>query len=154
MKLYIVSVLILFVVAGIFIGDGYGTEPMVKPPDRGGDPAAILLVKQGIKQFNEGEVNASRDSFELAVEIDPTLSSARFNARLAAEEMNQSAMAGGGVNTVGGGFAEFGLASLSGFIFVFVMAAYDIGVTPPLTGSKKKAFVERVPQKKEWAAAA
>ncbi len=155
MKPYFISMFVIFVAAGVFTGNGDGAEPMMRPPDRGADPTAILLVKQGIKQFNGGEVNAARDSFELAAEMDPTLSSAGFNARLATQEMGQRPAArGGGANAVGGGFAEFGLASLSGFIFVFVIAAYDIGVTHPFMGSTEKESVERVPQERQWAAAA
>jgi hypothetical protein len=155
MKRYIIAVLVILGVAGAFIGKGYGTEPMMEPPNRGADPTAILLVEQGIKQFNGQEVKAARDSFELAAQIDPTLSSASVNARLAAQEMSQNPSArDGGANAVGGGFAEFGVATLAGFIFVFVMAAYDFGGTHPSMGSKEKAFFERVPQQRPWAVAA
>lgn len=154
MKPYLVSVFIVFVVAGIFTGNGYGAEPMMIPPERGGDPTAILLVKQGIKQFNTGEVKAARDSFELAAEIDPSLSSAAVNARSAAQTMSRNAAGRGGANAVGGGFAEFGLATLSGFIFMVVVAAYEIGATNPYTRLNEKESVERIPRERRWAEAA
>ncbi len=49
----------------------------------------------------------------------------------------------------GGGFVEFGIASLFGFIFVLGMAAYDIGVVHPFRGVE-----ERESEGEEWLEAA
>lgn len=58
-----------------------------------------------------------------------------------------------------GGFAEFGFASLLGFIFVFAVAAYEIGATPPPMETEEKSFEKKRPLteaewKERWAAAA
>ncbi|MCG3115072.1 MAG: hypothetical protein LLH30_05270 [Candidatus Manganitrophus sp. SA1] len=168
MKHAMLDVLVMISMIGFFTLNGYGADLMA-PPKEGADPTAILLVEQGIKQSNEGQWEEAGASFKLASQIDPNLSSATFNAGVAALELGRKEEALNHMErfvsrqpdnqegqrllsdiresvdnvypAAGRGFAEFGLASLLGFIFVFAMAAYDIGVTHPF---QKETGLEEV----------
>ncbi len=172
MKQAMIGVLVMISMIGLTL-NGYGAGLMA-PPKEGADPTAILLVEQGIKQSNEGQWEEADVSFKLASQIDPNLSSATFNAGVAALALGRKQEAlndvekflsrqpgnregqrllsdiresiGNDYPAAGRGFAEFGLASLLGFIFVLAMAAYDIAVTHPF---QKERQLEEVKPRKE-----
>lgn len=172
MKQVMIGVLVMISMIGLTL-NGYGADLMT-PPKEGADPTAILLVEQGIKQSNAGQWEEAGVSFKLASQIDPNLSSATFNAGVAALALGRKQEALNDVEkflsrqpgnregqrllsdiresidndypAAGRGFAEFGLASLLGFIFVLAMAAYDIAVTHPF---QKERQLEEVKQRKE-----
>ncbi len=114
---------------------------------------ALMLVGQGISLYNEKNMDAALKSFELAAQIDPSLSVAYFNAGIVASEMGQKKEAlsyleeflartpghregeqvlselkaghyAGILDAEKGGFAEFGMAALIGSLFPLAMAAY------------------------------
>src|SRR5581483_4667068 len=114
MKHYLIDALVIIGMIGIFTLNGQGAEPKTAAPVKGADPTAALLLDQGIQQMKEGKLEVARASFALASQLDPNLSIPTFNTG-----------APGGVRS-GGGFSEFGIASLLGFIFVLGMAAYEI----------------------------
>lgn len=180
MKRFMIAVLVMIGILGLLNLNGYGAEPMMAPPKEGADPTAVLLVEQGIEQAKEKEWEAARASFKLASQIDPTLSVATFNAGVAALGMGRrmealddlegflSLQPGNleGQRIVSniregvysshtaagmGGFAEFGFASLLGLIFVFAVAAYEIGATPPPMETEEKSFEKKRPLTEvEW----
>ncbi len=131
----------------------YGAGPMMTAAKEGGEPMAVMLVDQGISLYNENDMGAALKSFEMAVEIDPSLSVAYFNAGIVASEMGQKKEAlsyieqfltrmpghregeqilselkasyyAGILDAEKGGFAEFGMAALIGSLFPLAMAAY------------------------------
>lgn len=170
MKHAMIDLLVMISMIGLFTLNGYGADLMA-PPKEGADPTAILLVEQGIKQSNEGQWEEAGASFKLASQIDPNLSSATFNAGVAALELGRKQEALNdlerfvsrqpenregrrllsdireSINNVypaaGRGFAEFGFASLLGFLFVLAMAAYDIAVTHPFQKERRFEEVKR-----------
>lgn len=169
MKQAMIGVLVMISMIGLTL-NGYGADLMT-PPKQGADPTAILLVEQGIKQSNQGQWEGASVSFKLASQIDPNLSSATFNASVAALALGRKEEALNHLETfvsrqpenqegqrllsdiqksvdntypaAGRGFAEFGLASLLGFIFVLAMAAYDIAVTHPFQKERQLEEVKR-----------
>lgn len=179
MKRLMIAVLVMIGTLGFLNPNGYGAEPMMAPPKEGADPTVVLLVEQGIEQAKEKKWEAARASFKLASQIDPTLSVATFNAGVAALGMGRRMEALDDLerflllqpgNPEGqrivsniregvysshtaagaGGFAEFGFASLLGFIFVFGMAAYDIGMTRPFMDSEEELSEKKERLKVEW----
>jgi len=119
MKRYLIDALVMIGIIGMFTLSAQGAGPKTAPLEKGADPTATLLLDQGIQQMKEGKPEVARASFALASQLDPNLSIPAFNTG-----------APGGVHS-GGGFSEFGIASLLGFIFVLGMAAYEIGTTAP-----------------------
>jgi tetratricopeptide (TPR) repeat protein len=172
MKCYMIAMLVIIGTLGLLNLNGYGAEPMMAPPEKGADPMAVLLMEQGIKQSKENEWEAARASFKLASQIDPMLSVATFNAGVAAlalgrrmealDDLERFLLLQSGnregqrvlsniregvysrrTDTGAGGFAEFGLASFLGFVFVFAIGAYEIGMTRPAMQTEEKPFKKK-----------
>ena len=177
-----IDVLVVVVAVILSAAQAYGIGSMIAPVKGGADPTAALLVEQGIKQFEEKNWGAAHTSFKFAAEIDPGFSVAYFNAGVVASEMGRIKEAlsafeafvarnpghpegqrllsdlkeasSGGYTAVGGGFAEFGAASLLGLIFIFAVAAYDIGVLHPFTEADGKPSEEAKWREEYWKKAA
>lgn len=147
----------------------YAGEPMMAPIDEGADPAAVKLVEQGIKFYEEKKWEEALNSFTLAIQIDSRVFVSYFNAGISLWEMGRMAEALFYLGEFGarkpddprgrralldlkkayssdlpdtglGGFAEFGVASLAGFIFIFGIAALEIGAAPSAGPVKEAAF--------------
>lgn len=142
MKRYLIDALVIIGVIGIFTLNGQGAEPTTTTADQGADPTATLLIEQGNKQLEAGEPEAAGASFALAAQLDPKLSIPTIETGL------ESRLPVGGW----GGFAEFGIASILGFIFIFGMAAYEIGETNPYPA--KRAPRRGLVEYEQWPAAA
>lgn len=174
MKRYMIAGLLIIGTLSLLNLNGYGAEPMMAPPEKGADPIAVLLMEQGIEQAKEKGWDAARASFKLASQIDPTLSAATFNAGVAALGMGRRLEAlddlegflllqpgnregqrvlsniregvySRRTDTGAGGFVEFGVTSLLGFVFVFAIGAYEIGMTCPAMQTEEKPFKKKGP---------
>ena len=177
-----IEALVVIVVVILSAAQAHGIGSMMAPVKGGADPTAALLVEQGIKQFEEKNWEAAHTSFKFAAEIDPGFSIAYFNAGVVASEMGRMKEAlsafeafasrnpghpegqrllsdlkqaySSGYQAVGGGFAEFGAASLLGLIFIFAVAAYDIGILHPFTEADGKPSEETEWKEEYWKKAA
>ncbi len=166
MKDSILKVIMIAIVTLFFTARGYGAEPTMAPPTTGVDSIAVLLIEQGITFYETKQWPAALNSFKLAAEIDPESPSAFLNAALVASEMGQTMEARmileelvrhdpGHAEALkrlsflknitghpgmgrGGGFVEFGFASLLGFIFVLGIAAYDVAVVHPFRDVERR----------------
>lgn len=141
MKRYLIDALVIIGIIGIFTLNGQGAEPATTP-NQGADPTATLLVEQGNKQLEAGQPEAAGVSFALASQLDPTISIPTIAAG------PDSRLPGRGP----GGFAEFGAASILGFIFIFGVAAYEIGTTSPYPA--RRAPQRKLVEYEQWPAAA
>lgn len=147
-------VLIMFFAFSLMSWEAYGGEPLKRPSGAKGDPSAILLIDQGIRLFTDHNPDAALSSFDMAIQMDPTISEAHFNAGMVALELGmrekgfayletyakQRPDSGGAflsdmksaIATADGlgmpktGFWEFGFVAVIGSVFVFMMAAYLI----------------------------
>jgi hypothetical protein len=143
MKHFMIDALMMIGIIGMMTLTAYPVKAMTGPLNQGVDPTAMLLLDQGIKQFNAGEVSAARSSFDLASQLDPKIS-------LPALSIGPDAG-----KAAGSGFGEFGMASILGFIFILAMAAYEIGMSAPFMEAKKESLEQKgVLQVKLWPKAA
>jgi tetratricopeptide (TPR) repeat protein len=171
MKRFIINAAFMVAVIVFSAVTVYGGGPMA-PPKEGADPAAVKLVEQGIKFYEEKRWEAALDSFTLAIQIDSRVFVSYFNAGISLWEMGRMAEAlsyleefaarnpgdprgqralldlkkaysSSPPDSGWGGFAEFGLASLAGFLFIFGIAALDIGAAPSTGSVKEKALKQK-----------
>lgn len=179
MKRFILNAVVMMATIVFFTPMVYGTGLMMAPSKEGADPTAILLVEQGIKFNEENKREEALTSFELASQIDPRITVSYFNAGIALWEMGRMAEALSYLEEFGarnpgdptgqrvlsdlkkayfgshpatglGGLAEFGVASLAGFMFIFAMAALDIGTAQSIGAVKEEAFEEREWLEERW----
>ncbi len=167
MKRFAIGALVVMIFLVSSVPRGYGAGSMIVPPKGAGDPTAVLLMKQGIDLYGEGKWEEALSSLTLASQVDPSLSAAYFNAGVVAWEMGRAGQAlssletflgahpghqeaqrllsdvrksyysGRSSDSAGGGFAEFGAATLLGFIFVFAVAVHEIAATHPLIAAEE-----------------
>lgn len=149
----------------------YGAESLKKPSGTGGNPAAVLLIDQGIHFFTNRQLEAALSSFDMAIQMDPILSEAYFNAGITALELGMRekgfsyleqfakqrpeewkaflSIGGSGITTAGlpavagSGFWEFGLSAIIGSIFVFIAGAYLVSSSslPGILSQQSALFV-------------
>jgi len=151
-------VVIAIFVFSLTVGASYGGEQLKRPAGVSGDPAAVLLIDQGIRLFAESQKEQALSSFDMAIQMDPTLSEAYFNAGIVALELGmrekgfsyltefenqrpeegkaflsgiRNAVTDSGATDAGSGFWEFGLAAVLGSVFIFTAGAYLISYSQP-----------------------
>lgn len=154
MKRINVVVIMVFVFSLVSL-NAHGAESLKRPSDISANPAAVLLIDQGIRLFVEGQLETALSSFDMAIQMDTTIPEAYFNAGIAALELgmrekglsylktfaiqrpqeggaflsgiSSNATAAKGTGSTGrSGFWEFGFAAIIGSIFVVAAGAYLI----------------------------
>jgi tetratricopeptide (TPR) repeat protein len=147
-------VMVMVFVLSLVSAKMYGAEPLKRPSGVGGNPAAVLLINQGIGLFAKGQLDQALSSFDMAIQMDKTLSDAYFNAGIVALELgmrekgfsyletfasqrpeegraflsgrNNATVAIGADSAPSSGFWEFGLPAMLGSVFIFAAGAYLI----------------------------
>ena len=147
-------VMVMVFVLSLVSAKMYGAEPLKRPSGVGGNPAAVLLINQGIGLFAKGQLDQALSSFDMAIQMDKTLSDAYFNAGIVALELgmrekgfsyletfasqrpeegraflsgrNNAETATGADSAPSSGFWEFGFSAMLGSIFIFTAGAYLI----------------------------
>lgn len=147
---------VLFFVPAVYSAETEGTAS-----GSGRDPTAALLIEQGEQLITENQMEGALASFDLAIEVDPTLSKAYFQASAVASQMGNiekaisymEALRKRNPNNMetqrlladlerrrnrvdpiqipASGFFEFGVLALIGLGFSLLVAGYEFGGSRP-----------------------
>jgi tetratricopeptide (TPR) repeat protein len=134
---------------------------LLVPVAYGADPTAMLLLQQGEQLISERQLEGALASFDLAIQVDPGLSAAYFQASAVASQLGnhekavfyleelgrhepdninaKMALADLAVKKSQGelfglsssGFFEFGIAALLGLAFLFFVGWHELSASPP-----------------------
>ncbi len=153
------SVVFVWIALLTAVPEALPAESLIMAEQGTKDPIALMLMDQGARLYEGNNLEGAQLSFAMAAQVDPTLQDAYFNAAVTAADLGKTQQAlvsletllsrypkhpqgrrlyatlkgvgPAGVSqvTLGGGFYEFGLLALMGSLFLYTVAAYDIGVT-------------------------